>query len=198
LFSSFSVKLNFHADFVASQLNIGSNETIYGIWNTTAGGNSIAASGGWGVGFYVTAEPPPNAFDGNCLTKYTSFGDCDGSTNSIQCGLNTGFYVTPHQGASTIAGLQFCTGNDNPPRDPLTMTLEGSNQTSSALTLGSSWTLIYSGSTGLTVDPGRGALGVKQLFPNNVISYLSYRILITSKRSSDIVVQYSEVMLFGY
>jgi len=118
--------------------------------------------------------------------------------SSPTCGINTGFYVILQRGAVVMEGLQFCTGNDNPPRDPITMTLEGSNQTGSALMLGSSWSLIYNGSCGLDVDPGRESLGQIQTFSNNFIAYSSYRILITSKRGSDYAFQYSEMELFGY
>jgi hypothetical protein len=186
-------------NFLVPVLSIGSNDTIYGIWNTTAGEDSTLETPGWGIGNYVSTEGPPNAFDQNCGTKYTTFGACvfNPSWSSLTCGLNTGFYVIPNQGATILKGLRFCTGNDNPQRDPLTMTLEGSNQTGSALMLGSSWNLIYNGSTGLDVDPSRGSLGVTQTFSNNLIAYLSYRILITSKRAADPALQYSEVQLFG-
>ena len=97
-----------------------------------------------------------------------------------------------------MKALQFCTENDLPLRDPLTVTLEGSNQNGSTLLLGSSWTLIYNGTTGLDVDPGRGSLGVRQTFFSNVIAYSSYRILITWKRGNEIATQYSELQLSAF
>jgi hypothetical protein len=63
--------------------------------------------------------------------------------------------------------------------------------------LGSSWTLIYNGSSGLDTDPGRYNDGKVQYIPNNAIWYTSYRILTTSKRGNDTAVQYGEVSLFG-
>jgi hypothetical protein len=78
------------------------------------------------------------------------------------------------------------------------ITIEGSNQSSSALLFGSSWTLIYNGSSGLDSDPGRYTFGLTQFISNNVISYESYRLLITSKRSLSNAVQYSEVQFLGY
>ena len=176
------------------------NDTVVGLWKTTAGGNSTLAAPGWSVGNYVAAEPPMNAFDNNCSTKYTSFGICNISTNpgTPTCGIQTGFFVTLRRGPTTMKAFRFCAGNDNPPRDPLTMTLEGSNQTGSALLLGSSWSLIYGGSTGLDTDPGRFNCGITQTFSSNIVAYSSYRILLVSKRASDFTLQYSEVQLFAY
>jgi hypothetical protein len=69
--------------------------------------------------------------------------------------------------------------------DPITVILEGSNASLSRLTLGSSWTLIYNGSNGLGNDPGGGEFGVTQWVSSNSIWYLSYRILVTSKRGGE-------------
>jgi hypothetical protein len=174
------------------------NQTIYGLWNTTAGGDSNAATAGSGVGNYVAAESPPNAFDLNTATKYNSYGPCTASSAfSVACGLNTGAYFTPSGGSSLLQSLRFCTANDSPNRDPITVTVEGSNQPSSALTFGSSWSLIYNGSTGLDTDPGRYTYGITQNISNSVW-YLSYRILVTSKRNVEDSVQYAEVQLIGY
>lgn len=179
-------------------LSIGANDTLQGIWNTIVGGSSTLATPGTGAGNYVPAEGPPNAFDNNCATKYTSFGSCalNPALNSPICALNTGFYVTLHGSPVVMKSLRYCTGNDFPERDPITMTLEGSNQTGSTLMLGSGWTLIYNGSCGLNVDPGRNSLGQIISFAYNSIAYVSYRILITSKRASDFAVQYGEMNLF--
>ncbi len=57
------------------------------------------------------------------------------------------------------------------------MTIEGSNQVLSALTLGSSWALIYNGATGLDSDPSWGSYGSTQTLSNS-ISYASYQILV--------------------
>ena len=174
---------------------LSTNETIFAIWNTTAGSDSSASIAGDGVGNYYYTEGPNYACDNNSTTKYTNFGYCNSSSSSYrQCGQDTGFYVTPQRGATLIRSIRFCTGNDQPPRDPLTVTIAGSNQTS-ALTLGTSWNLIFNGSTGLATNPGRKACGVTQYFPSNSVAYLSYRILITSQRSFDEAVQYSEVLL---
>jgi len=187
-------------DVIVPILSIGANDTIYGIWNTTAGGDATLAMSGNGVGNYYPGQSPENAFDNNCTTKYTSFGICGNnpSLSSPTCGINTGLYITLNQGAVVLGGLRFCTGYDYPSRDSMTMTLEGSNQTGAALMLGSSWNRIYNGSCGLDVDPGREAFGQTQTFSNNFIAYSSYRILITSQRASDYATQYSELELFEY
>lgn len=118
-------------------------------------------------------------------------------TSSLDCGVNTGFYLTLQTGAVLLSAMRICTATSLSQRDPMTMTVEGSNQTAATLTLGSSWTLIYNGSTGLTSDPGRGNYGLTQTFSNS-ISYSSYRILITSVRNFTYTVQYAEVELIGY
>lgn len=112
--------------------------------------------------------------------------------------MGTGVYVTLQRGASLLVAVQFCAANNLPERDPLTVTIEGSNQPSSALTLGSSWTLICNGLTGLNPDPGRFAGGTVEYILNNMISYASYRLIITSKRNITNSIQYSEVKLLEY
>ncbi len=149
----------------------------------------------------VPAERPKYALDNNTATKYVNFGSggCIGCPYALY-GVNTGFYVVPSTCNPTVArGLLFATGNDEPNRDPITVTLEGSNARDNAsLQMGSSWTLIYSGQTGisLSVDPGRETYGTSQSF-NNVLSFLSYRLLVTSQRGPDIAGQYSEVQIIG-
>ena len=183
--------------FIAAIISLSSSETVYGIWNTIIGGDSNSATGGTGPGRYISGEPPDSAFVGNCSTKYNGYGLCNSGSSSTICGTNTGFYVTPIRGAFVVTDLRFCTGNDAAQRDPLTLTLEGSNQIT-GLTLSSSWALIYSGSTGLDSDPGRSTSGVTQIFSSNAIAYASYRVIATSKRDSADVLQYSEVEFLGY
>ncbi|CAF4866137.1 unnamed protein product, partial [Rotaria sp. Silwood1] len=113
-------------------------------------------------------------------------------------GVGTGFYVTPAiSNASITISLLFATANDSPNRDPITVTLEGSN--ANALDNGSSWALIYSGSTGIshTADPGRMVYVTRQNF-SNTIAYRSYRLLVTSQRAPEWGVQYSEAQIIGY
>jgi hypothetical protein len=128
-----------------------------------------------------------------------NFGDTGGYNIVAPApGVGTGFYVTPSISNASIAiSLLFATANDAPNRDPITVTLEGSNV--NALDVGSSWTLIYNGSTGisLTVDPGRTQYVARQNF-SNTIAYRSYRLLVTSHRGPEWGLQYSEAQIIGY
>lgn len=184
---------------VAPVLSIGANDSLYGLWDTIAGGNSKLATPGQSIGNYVAGEGPRNAFDKILSNKYLSFGHCNDSSRSdaLSCGTNTGFYLTLRRGPIVLDKLRFISGNDAPLRDPLTMTLEGSNQPNSTLLLGTSWTLIYNGSCGLNIDPGRNASGQIQSFSSNTVPYDSYRLLIMSKRGVAYCVQYAEVEFFG-
>jgi hypothetical protein len=83
-------------------------------------------------------------------------------------------------------------------RDPITVTVENSNKSISALKLGSSWTLIYNDSSGLNDNPGGGTFDETQWLLNNSIWYSSYRFLIASKRGGGNYVHYSELELLGY
>ena len=125
--------------FVAPILSIGANDSLYGLWNTVAGGNSTLATPGSSVGNYIANEGPRNAFDKILSNKYLSLGHCNDSvsSNDLSCGTNTDFYLTLRQSPVVLTGLRFYTGNDAPLRDPLTMTLEGSNQPNATLMLGS-------------------------------------------------------------
>lgn len=172
-----------------------SGDPIEGVSNTVAGGNSTAAFDNGGVsapGSYDPGKGPANAIDGDLGTKYCIY-------NSVYSGTtaDTGFYVTPSKGASIVTSIQFATGDDAPGRDPLLITLEGSNS-SGDLTLGSAWTLIYSGSAGLDTDPGRGASGAMQTIANTN-AYTSYRLLVASTRDTSgwYLTQYAEVNLGG-
>ncbi|CAF1338460.1 unnamed protein product [Adineta steineri] len=125
------------------------NETIFEIWNTAAGDDSLPAIPSFYTGSYWSTQPAENLFDGT--NDYDSM------------------------------------------RDPLSLTIEGSNLYKSELTFGSSWTLIYEGSSGLISDPGRSSFGAIQILPNNSMRFASYRFLVTSKRGSENCASYSEV-----
>lgn len=137
-------------------------------------------------------------FDNIISTNYNSFGSCNISYSALYCGEKTGFYVTLKNGLSLLRGFRIRSGHYIAARDPLTITLEGSNQSGNFLTLGTSWTLIYNGSTGLAVDPGRSIFGITKMISNNSIWYSSYRLLVTAKVGSEVAVEYSEIQFFGY
>jgi hypothetical protein len=175
----------------------GTSETTYPVWNTVAGGSSSVATAGSSSGNYYPGASAQYALDQNSGTVYTNFGACNSGFAAATCGVGTGLYLTPIRGSTVVVSLQFCTSIQLPPRDPITVTLEGSNQASAQLTLGSSWTLIYSGSSGLTTDPGRAVYATPQNFSNSV-SYLSYRLLVTSKRGVETAAEYAEIVLLGH
>jgi hypothetical protein len=106
--------------------------------------------------------------------------------------------VQLNRGVSLLLAIQFRAVNDSSERDPLTVTIEGINQTASALTFGSSWPLIYNDSTGFSPDPGRYTDGIIQYIPTNVIWYASYRFLFTSKRSTASSVQVGGITMLEY
>jgi hypothetical protein len=76
------------------------------------------------------------------------------------------------------------------------LTIEGSNANNTILGLGSSWTLIYNGTTGLTVHPGYNKPGLVQLVRSDVLSYSSYRFLFTSKRGLSSCIEIAEIELY--
>ncbi len=171
-------------------------DPIVAIWNTTASGNSTASTAGTGAaGQYPANEAAPNAIDGLANTKYLNFGGGGGAGVSTDSkGVGTGFYITPSITDSIVSSLRFTAANDSPARDPLTITLEGSN--GGNLALGSSWTLIYADGIGLGTDPGRNTPGQIVNFAN-ATSYDSYRLLVTSQRGVANSTQYAEVQLYG-
>ena len=174
---------------------IGPDATVAGLFDTSAGGSTVGSNGRYSP----SAEEPPMAFDNITATKYLNFGGTGGHDQTlIQPGVGSGFYVTPSvSNASVAIGLLFSTTNDLPNRDPLTVTLEGSN--SDSLDSASSWTLIYTGPTGInaTIDPGRQIHAPPQYF-YNAVAYRSYRLLVTSQRGNDSSVQYAEAQIIGY
>lgn len=174
------------------------NETLYPIWNTIVGGNSTPSTAGIGIGSYWYADPRSGAIDNNAITEYSNHGSCNYTVFSVVCGQNTGLYITLKNRSIIMAAFYFVASFESVLRDPLMITIEGSNLNGSALTYGSSWTLIYNGSSGLNVDPGRGLPGILQLVTNITIRYPSYRLLITTKRGSHPCTSYSEFVMMGY
>ena len=168
-----------------------------GVHNTSAGGESTQSSPGLQAGNYPANEGPSNVCDQSVRTKYLNFGSCNNSNGGNTCGLDTGFYITLRRGSSVVQGVQVCTANDAIGRDPLQITLEGSNENTTNLTFGQSWNLIYDGGTGLEIAPPRLSCSLVQCI-NNSISYKSYRFLVIRKRYFENAVQYSEVQFFGY
>jgi hypothetical protein len=176
-------------------------DPITGVSATSVGGDGTIATAGLGAGQFPAGEPPANAIDGLFGptyppgTKYLNFGAGAQGVSSATKGVGTGFYVTPASGSSVVNAIQVATANDAENRDPLTVSLEGSNATGADLNLGSSWTLIQpSINLGIDSDPGRYTLGPIVPFANST-AYTSYRVLVQSQRGSENSVQYGELNL---
>lgn len=176
------------------------NETIFAVWNTSVGRNSSSSLVGYSTGNYHPLHNPEKAFDDDTRNKHINYGSCNdsGATAAPSCGQNTGLYLSPKRGISLLLGFRFCTADSYSDRDPMVVTLEGSNKSSNELTTGSSWSLIYNGTSGLSTVLSRSICEDIQWLPDNSVWYTSYRILISKKRASGNFVQYSELELFGY
>jgi hypothetical protein len=168
--------------------------TIGGVWDTIAGGQSKLAIPGTGMGTYLAGQTPSNLSDNQLSTKYTSRGNSNGGNNSI-AGLNTGFHVTVAQCQPILSGFSFGNAFPNSEREPVRVTVEGTNCTN--LSNCASWTLIYTGSTGLDTAATTAAYGNFQMI-SNTISFKSYRFLVIQKRAISSHVSYGEVKLYGY
>ncbi len=68
-----------------------------------------------------------------------------------------------------LTAMWFLTANSLPARDPMIVSIEGSNQPSSVLLFGSSWPLIYSGLSDIDSDPNRYSYGMTEIISNNII-----------------------------
>jgi alpha-L-fucosidase 2 len=94
-----------------------------------------------------------------------------------------------------VTAFQFATANDMPDRDPLSITIEGSNDPNAGRAGGNGFTLLYEGPTGLARDPGRRQWGPVVRFPN-ASAYKTYRVLVTQTRGDGAdAVQFSEIKL---
>jgi lysophospholipase L1-like esterase len=185
-------QMTWPTDADASTLGIdnilSSDDAIVGLKQTQKGGpNVLADSSDYGG----DAETVANVIDDDPSTKY--FNRAQDGANPP--GINTGFVIKPKIGGTVVTQIQFATANDVPDRDPMTITLEGSND-ANAMTAGAkNFTLIYVGTTGL--DPDRFNFGQLITFPNTV-AYQTYRVLVTKTRGDHPdSTQYSEVKLLG-
>lgn len=174
------------------------NDPITAIWKTAAGNMSYNAIVGTGVGNYASGQGPSECVDFS-NTTYLNYGNvglnATGMTNTA--GVGTGVHTTPQIGASIVQSIQFQTGNDSINRDPLNITLEGSNATGTNLFFGSFWTLLYAGSTGLSpLTTTRLAWGELQNFTNSQ-AFTSYRMIVTEQRGVDYCVEFAEMHLYG-
>jgi hypothetical protein len=195
-------------------------DSIHGIWNTTAGQDSSSINlSDYGEGGSPPYQDVSKAIDNDILTKHVSYGDGRNIYHSITAGHNTGFYIIPTQ-LSILTHLCWATSSElnETARDPISskfeidnnnfsysiilVTIEGSNETlTSKLNCGSSWSLIYRGTSGLDDHLDRSAYKLVPLDPllrTSTSPFRSYRLLVVQKRGSEDSVQYSEAQLFGY
>ncbi|CAF0754973.1 unnamed protein product [Adineta steineri] len=177
------------------------SDILISVCNAAVGRDATTVGIGNGICQSPTGQTVSTVVDGNLTTKYLNFGFGDHNSYSSLKGVGTGFVIIPQSGnVSVLQAFQFGTGGDNPTRDPITITIEGSQSSNSTyLLLGSAWSLIYYGWTGINLnnDPGRTVYGDLQTI-SQASAYRAYRILIASQRGSDDCVQYSEVRLLGY
>jgi hypothetical protein len=181
-------------DTVAAPFVTAAGAPVGGFWQAAPGGNATASTIGGGAGQYPSNESPGLAVDGNVSTKYLNFGNAGAA--SATKGVGTGFYVTPVNGPTIVTGIQVATANDSPNRDPLTVSVEGTNATGN-FNSGGTWTLIADNvNLGIDVDPGRQSFGPVVRFANTT-AYTSYRVIVRSQRGVDSAVQYAEMNLVG-
>ncbi|MGN6724337.1 MAG: alpha-L-fucosidase, partial [Tepidisphaeraceae bacterium] len=145
--------------------------SVVGVKNTQAGGAStLSAAGDYGGG-NRDEEPPTAACDGDPATKY--YNQAPGQDGKR--GLGSGLLITHNAGPVVMDGITFTTANDRPARDPVQITIEGSNDPD-AMTAGNhSFTLLYRGTSGLDADPGRSIAGKVVSFQNDQ-PYRTYRV----------------------
>jgi hypothetical protein len=164
-------------------------DPIFGVMKNADGSNTLATVGTVpGANNYPAAENPANAIDGNPATKYLNFA---------RTGVGLIVTIAANGPQATLNGFMFTTANDAPERDPLTITIEGTNAANPVAAAGSAFSLIYSGVAGLDTDPGRLTAGVLESFADSS-PFSSFRIIVTSTRTTAAnSVQFSELSLIG-
>ena len=163
-------------------------DPVMALKQTIAGGPNVPADSSADT----DAQGASRAIDGKLETKYYNHAPAANPTDPH--GDNTGLVVTPANDG-IVSAVQLATANDVPARDPLSITVEGSNDSSAAAAGGTGFTLLYSGPTGLGIDPGRNTWGPVIKFPNST-AYKTYRVLVTETRSDSADgTQYSELRL---
>jgi hypothetical protein len=165
-------------------------DPIIGVGATPASSVSALSSVGTvgNANNYPAGEAPGFCIDQNLGTKYLNFAK-----------INVGIMVQPSSGASYLSGFRFGTANDAPERDPMQVTIQGTNGPPDPLVgfLNTTWTTIYSGVTGLATDPGRSVYAPGVNFTQDTVGYVIYRVLVTQIRGAGNSVQFSEIELIG-
>ena len=157
------------------------DDLVAAVKNTVKGAPNVAVDGTDSS----DQEQVSHAIDGDIKSKHFNKAE------------NTGLVVSAGLGASVVTAIRFATGNDSPERDPLAITLEGSNAPDSTTPGASGFTLLYEGPSGLAGQLERQQWGQTIHF-TNTRAYKSYRVLICQSRGGPRAgAQYGEVELLG-
>ncbi|UJR08242.1 hypothetical protein I4U23_012515 [Adineta vaga] len=168
-------------------------ENPVAIYNTKVGGTSTEATAGSLFNEYPSSYNPSKLFDKDLSTSHRFRV----ALNVDSSELGVGFYLTTVRGPFILAAVRFATSKSSEQRDPTIFTIEGSNETSKKmLQQGSSWQLLYNGSTGLEAVTERGHYGEIQVI-NSIHIFCSFRVLVMKKRQSGQYIEYSEVELLS-
>lgn len=167
-----------------------SNSSIIGVGAVAGSSTSQISVQGTTVGVnnYPANEFPARVLDGLANTKYLNFGR-----------TNVGIIVQA-TGSVAVSSFRLTTANDSPNRDPLTVTIEGTTAADPTTAAGGgTWTLLYSGTTGLSTDPGRQIQGPAISFANNNAPFNMYRVLFPTIRDAATAnsMQVAEIALMG-
>lgn len=168
---------------------LSAHDAIVALKQTTKGGPNVFAE-------EKECDHVERLIDDNIATKSLNRSQDKNGLNPH--GVNSGFVVTPgNAGSESVNGFQFATSDDVPDRDPLSITIEGSNSEAGQTQAGS-YVLLYDGPTGLANDPGRKQWGPAMSFKNTT-AYKSYRVLVTETRGDSVdATQSSEIKLGVY
>src|SRR5262249_52407668 len=105
------------------------------------------------IGF--TTNSPVGQQAWMCMDRGKSHDANSKYLNFDALGVNSGFYVVPAIGLTTVQGIRFWAAGDSPERDPLTFDLAGSAGTGT----NGPWTSIATGNTGLPNAGGASGTG---------------------------------------
>jgi hypothetical protein len=130
-------------------------------------------------------ENVKNAIDGT-QAKYLNFDMANDAKTA-------GFIVTPQVGATWVQGITMETANDAPERDPMIVTIEGSNDTITNYTDGT-WTQIAT----VTQPAVTNRYFSRTYFFTNYTAYTSYRwTVLQTAITNGCCMQVAEVQLLG-
>jgi hypothetical protein len=155
--------------------------------NVAQPGDAIIASSS----NHPASEGVANAIDGT-QAKYLNF-DSKQAGGVIE--KPSGFVVTPSVGATVVQGISMQSANDAPERDPLKITLEGSNDETIADFSSGTWEVIY---TNNAIPAFAARYQVQTFLFANVKPYKHYRWTVVGVQAdTTCCMQIAEVQLLG-